>query len=290
MIDGHTNIHFYLQILDTSDGGSSAAVRIALGETQLVIEMKQFLEDNGLCLSAFDMPTTKRSKTIILAKNLPADTTIAELSPNFAKFGPIGRIVLPPSGVTAVIEFCDPSEARQAFKKLAYSKFKNLPLFLEWAPENTFKTSIDGEPLIPKQEEPNNSKTDVKPLTTAVQETDNDEKNKNDAENDPNDVIDAEDDDANEEPESNTTLFLRNLNFKTVQDTVYKHFKSLGSIHTVEIAKRKDPDNPKTLTSLGYGFIQFKKQQTAETALKQMQFTNIDGNQVELKRSDRILK
>jgi multiple RNA-binding domain-containing protein 1 len=32
----------------------------------------------------------------------------------------------------------DPGEARTAFTRLAYSKFKHLPLYLEWAPENTF--------------------------------------------------------------------------------------------------------------------------------------------------------
>ena len=52
----------------------------------------------------------------------------------FAKHGELHRVVLPPSGVTAVIEFYEPTEARAAFRKLAYSKFHGTPLFLEWAP------------------------------------------------------------------------------------------------------------------------------------------------------------
>lgn len=39
------------------------------------------------------------------------------------------------------MEFIEPSEARTAFRHLAYSKFKNIPLYLEWAPENIFLNS-----------------------------------------------------------------------------------------------------------------------------------------------------
>lgn len=260
-------------ILDTSEGGSSAAVRLALGETQIVIEMKKFLEEEGVRLSAFDEPTQKRSKTVILAKNLPAATEVADLSPIFSKFGPIGRIVLPPSGVTALIEYCEPSEARQAFKKLAYSKFKNVPLFLEWAPEDTFTRTLNGEAIIPKTEPKVEVKEEGKPAAEPEPE--------------PEEPV-AED--ADDEPEPDTTIFLRNLNFKTVMETVRDHFQHLGSVHTVEIAKRKDPQNPRQQNSLGYGFIQFKKAAVAARALKEMQLTKIDGNLVELKRSDRVLK
>uniref|UniRef100_W8AG79 Putative RNA-binding protein 19 n=1 Tax=Ceratitis capitata TaxID=7213 RepID=W8AG79_CERCA len=279
------------KVLDTSEGGSSAAVRIALGETQIVIEMKNFLEENGVRLSAFDSPTVKRSKTIILAKNLPADTTVAELTPIFAKFGPIGRLILPPSGVTALIEFCEPSEAKQAFKKLAYSKFKNAPLYLEWAPEQTFTTTLSGEPIIPKQEEQSLShetntyksgKNDIKTEENGYKNQQNESTKQAET--------NSEDDLANEAPEANTTLFLRNLNFKTIPEAIQNHFKHLGAIHTIEIAKRKDPKNPRNQVSMGYGFIQFKLSETTERALKEMQFTQIDGNQVELKRSDRTLK
>lgn len=36
------------------------------------------------------------------------------------------------------MEFLDAGEAKQAFKNLAYSRFKNLPLYLEWAPLAVF--------------------------------------------------------------------------------------------------------------------------------------------------------
>lgn len=248
---------------------------MALGETKLVIETKKYLEENGVHLAVFDTQITKRSNTVLLVKNLPSCTTIPELTLIFAKFGPIARILLPPSGLTALVEFCDPSEAKQAFKKLAYSKFKYLPLFLEWAPENTFETKPKELPI---------SKIE----TTSTQSEANDVETKIKEENDtkpPNLDCDQGDD-----PEENTTIFLKNLNFETVQETVLDHFKHLGPIHSVQIAARHDGQSPFRKTSLGYGFIQFKKAETATKALKNMQFTTIDGKQVELKRSDRTLK
>lgn len=40
------------------------------------------------------------SKTIILVKNLPANTAINEIRDLFSKYGILGRVVLPPSGIT----------------------------------------------------------------------------------------------------------------------------------------------------------------------------------------------
>lgn len=259
------------EILDSSTGGSNAAVRLALGETQIVLEMKKFLESNGVRLEAFDDENSKRSKTIILAKNLPAATDVEELRERFAVFGVIEKILLPPSGITCLIKFEQPSEARKAFRKLAYSKFKHLPLYLEWAPENTFKeenTVVDDKADGPKEEEvPEKLET----ASNAV------------------DILD-DDDEEDSPPEPNTTLFMKNLNLETSDTTVRDLFKHLGAIHTVQIAKKRSPDNPQLQIPLGYGFIQFKTTSSAEKALRSMQFCVIDDKQIELKRSDRTIQ
>ena len=65
-------------ILDADSAQSrSLAVRMALGETQLVAEAREFLEKNVVKLDVFDQQQPMRSKTIILVKNLPFDTTSA---------------------------------------------------------------------------------------------------------------------------------------------------------------------------------------------------------------------
>lgn len=267
------------QILDSTGRGTSTAVRLALGETEIILKMKAFLEENEVCLDAFDQPTTsvKRSNTVIIAKNLPAGTTVKEIQPMFGKFGLLGRVVLPPSGVTAIIEFLAPTEARAAFKKLAYSRFKNLPLYLEWAPDNTFKASLSKDTAAPPPHTIEAHKTNAAPLTTGEN-----------AQKDQPPVAADIDDDA--PPEPTTTLFLRNLNFTTREPTIRQHFQSLGPIHMIQVALKKNPEDPTQPISLGYGFIQFKRKSTCDHALNAMQFTTIDGNRVELKRSDRTLQ
>lgn len=290
-------------VLDTAGGGSSAAVRLALGETELIMEMRKFLEMNDVVLDVFNQVSKKRSKTVILAKNLPANTFLTEIQPLFAKFGLLGRIVLPPSGVTAIVEFLEPSEAKKAFSKLAYSKFKSLPLYLEWAPENTFKTASTEamksvtQPIPAEDAKPAkrmNAFSKVPPTATVTHEMGVNEMEaesyvlNEDKVGDKNEADDDDHDDT--EPESGTTLFLRNLNFTTREDAVRQHFKHIGRIHHIQVAMKKDPDDPKSRIPLGYGFIQFKLQKDTEKALKIMQITNIDGNSVELKRSDRTLQ
>ena len=121
-------------ILDpTSD--QSAAVRLALGETQLVGETREFLVAEGVQLELFEQARPKRSKSTILVKNIPFGTTEEELRSLFSSFGNLNRLILPPSSVAALVEFTESSHAKSAFKKLAYSSFKHLPLYLEWAPQ-----------------------------------------------------------------------------------------------------------------------------------------------------------
>ena len=79
----------------------------------------------------------KRSNTCILVKNLPASTTPDQLEELFSKYGEVFRIVLPPSGITAIVQMPVPVEAQAAFKRLAYKRFGDTPLYLEWAPTGT---------------------------------------------------------------------------------------------------------------------------------------------------------
>lgn len=74
------------------------------------------------CVHLLLQAAAERSKTVILAKNLPAGTVAAELQEIFGQFGSLGRVLLPEGGVTAIVEFLEPLEARRAFRHLAYSK------------------------------------------------------------------------------------------------------------------------------------------------------------------------
>lgn len=59
---------------------------------------------------------------MFLVKNLPSGVQVGELEALFSPHGSLGRVLLPPSGLTAIVEFLEPTEAKRAFMKLAYTK------------------------------------------------------------------------------------------------------------------------------------------------------------------------
>ena len=272
-------------VLD-ADSRGSLAVRMALGETQIVNETRDFLLENGVCLDAFDekknaaasaagaskdatnnnnkalTPKPKRSDVCLLAKNLPAGTTASEIGDLFSPFGTLARLVMPPSGITAIVEFQEAVEAKTAFRRLAYSKFKHLPLYLEWAPMGVFK------PDAPKGVA-STSKPAPKPVAT---------------ENTDQDTSAPAADPA--QAEANATLYAKNLNFSTEDAALQSFFARYGPVVGAVIARHKDAKSGEVL-SRGYGFVQFQRAKDAQAALKGLQGAELEGHNLELKLSNR---
>ncbi|XP_069789262.1 probable RNA-binding protein 19 [Narcine bancroftii] len=245
------------QVLD-HEGKGSVAVRVALGETQIVQETRQFLVDNGVSLDSFSQAAGPRSKTVILVKNIPAGTQVHDLENVFKKYGDLGRVLLPPAGVTAMVEFLEPTEAKQAFTKLAYSKFQHVPLYLEWAPMDVFCSPVaEKKPSI---------KEDQGDLAT----------NENYSSEEENESIPG------------CTLFVKNLNFSTTEESLKKTFSKCGSLKSCSISKKKSRTG--SLLSMGYGFVEYSKPEYANKAVKLLQHTMLDDHQLELKISDRATK
>ncbi|KAM3965303.1 putative RNA-binding protein 19 [Aphomia sociella] len=280
-------------LLNDNHKNTSAAVRLALGETQLVIETRNFLESNGVYLDAFNKPSKRRSKTCIIVKNLPANTEKEELKALFEKHGHISRFLLPKHGITALVDFIEPFEAKKAFSKLAYSQFKTAPLYLEWAPENIFVKPVEKSELNATLEDKHtleeNISVDVASNKTESKSQEkvkrgHSEESKPEKVEDKSKTLIVED---TIEPEPNSTLFVKNLNFKTTEDHLRAHFSECGKIHSITIAKKKDPKNPGQFLSMGYGFVQFYRQQGVNESLKLLQSSTLDGKTLELKRSER---
>uniref|UniRef100_A0A670KD92 RNA binding motif protein 19 n=1 Tax=Podarcis muralis TaxID=64176 RepID=A0A670KD92_PODMU len=246
------------QVFD-DEGKGSVAVRVALGETELVQKVRQFLLDNGVSLDSFSQAAGERSKTVILVKNLPAGTEAAEIEKAFGAHGSLGRVLLPEGGVTAIVEFLEPTEAKRAFTKLAYSKFKNIPLYLEWAPMGVFSGPAKIEPKIPGAQ--------TQPVEAEIEEEDEEEE---------------------EESIPGCTLFIKNLNFVTKEETLQEVFSKVGAVKSCAISKKKDKAG--ALLSMGFGFVEYKKPEHAQKALKQLQGCSVDGHQLEVKISERAVK
>ena len=86
-----------------------------------------------------------------------------------------------------------------------------------------------------------------------------------------------------EQPEPETTLFVKNLNFSTTDETLLQHFQTCGRIFSALVAKKKDPKKPGETLSMGYGFVQFWTKKSTLEALKELQNSNLDGHVIELK-------
>jgi multiple RNA-binding domain-containing protein 1 len=110
-----------------------------------------------------------------------------------------------------------PAEARTAFKKLAYSRFKGMPLYLEWAPSNVFRFASDGSKIkISNKVKVNDPEEEVNAKVQRPQPFELPNYDKNDDDEDEPDV-----------PEPETTLFVKNLNFSTNEDELKKVKKTL---------------------------------------------------------------
>ncbi|XP_071789462.1 probable RNA-binding protein 19 [Asterias amurensis] len=271
------------QVLD-AETGRSLAVRMALGETQIVAETRQFLLDNGVALNSFSQASGARSKTVMLVKNLPAATQATELRDLFVPFGSLGRVILPPAGVTAIIEFIEPTEARSAFFQLAYTKFHHVPLYLEWAPMNVFNAAGIQESTTDDKPSDTHSDThsDKTSDTQGVEQTQKGKKQDADLP-----VKQKLEDNDEDETESETTIFVKNLNFDTTEDSLKKLFSQCGHLKNVTVSRKKDPKHKGSMLSMGYGFVEYKKKKSAQKALKELQHCYLDEHSLELKLSHR---
>jgi len=242
-------------------GKGSAAVKLAVGETQIVNDIRKFLIRNGVKLDAFSNPSGERSKNVILVKNLPFNTAETEVREMFEKFGVVKRCVMPEYGIGGLVELQERQEARQAFMKLAYRKFKNVPIYLEWAPVDVFDANESDVKQILEEDKKD----------SGAQENASVEKEKKN-----------EDEEDESEPESN--VFIKNLNFDTTEEALESLFKQIGKCRAT--IARKISANQQML-SMGYGFVQFKKHSQAVGAIKEYQDYSLDGHNLELKLSNK---
>ncbi|NWW65982.1 RBM19 protein, partial [Ifrita kowaldi] len=268
------------QVLD-AESKDSVAVRVALGETELVQEIRRFLVENGVSLDSFSQAAGERSRTVILVKNLPAGTSAMELEEVFGKHGSLGRVLLPEGGITAIVEFLEPTEAKQAFTNLAYSKFHSGPLYLEWAPMGVFLSPAPQKKKAGVAEKEDEAGLGAVGFILPVS---------GEAVKDSEEAAAQEEEEEEEEEENipGCTLFIKNLNFATTEDTLKETFSKVGALRSCTISKKKDKAG--TLLSMGFGFVEYKKPESAQKALRRLQGCTVDGHKLEVKLSERAVR
>ncbi|KAG9046247.1 Multiple RNA-binding domain-containing protein 1 [Tulasnella sp. UAMH 9824] len=252
-------------ILNSENGATNPAVKLALAETHVIQETKKYLEESGICLDAFQPKGHSqpgRSNTVILVKNIPYGTSTSDLQNLFGMHGQVKKLLIPPAGTIAVVEFEHTDEAKRAFKGVAYKRMKNSIVYLEWAPEGVFKEEGEGKGKGKVVD------SGVVPVKIAEQER----SSQRGVEGNGEDIITGD-----EAP--GATLFVKNLNFSTTLDQLTSAFKSLPGFTFARINNKLDPksvDGTRRL-SMGFGFVGFASPAEAKKALKTMQGFVLDG-------------
>ncbi|KAH9932184.1 uncharacterized protein B0H18DRAFT_986883 [Fomitopsis serialis] len=248
-------------IADRMNIRKNAAVKLALAETHIINETKSFLEQHGVILEALASSRPQRSDTIILIKNIPYGTSAETLRTMFGSHGELRRVLVPPAGTLAVVEYDHAADAKTAFRALAYRRLGNSIMYLENAPLGMFAEESTSEPIVA---------AGVKPVAAPVS-------------------IDAIADATATEPSlsAGTTLFVKNLAFSTTSDGLVIALRHLPGFAFARVQAKVDPARPGVRLSMGYGFVGFKTKDEANRGLKSLEGFVLDGHVLSVKWAGR---
>ncbi|KAH0530511.1 hypothetical protein TsFJ059_005123 [Trichoderma semiorbis] len=247
------------EVLDPTS--ADAGVKQAIAETTVIQETKAFFASNGVDLDAFK--SHKRGGSSILVKNFPYGTSMEELRKMFEECGPVLRVLMPPTGTIAIIQFAQLNHAKAAFGKMAYRRVKDSVLFLEKAPVDLFKKDAahDQASLVVDQQRTGVQKLSVDELLSSGDKV--------------------------EEPAETASLFVRNLNFATTTEKLAEVFEPLDGFISARVKTKIDAKKPDQTLSMGFGFVEFRSKSQAQAALKTMDGYVLDGHALGVKASHR---
>lgn len=253
------------QLIDPEN--SASAVKQALAEAHVIGDVRKYFEDRGVDLTTFNHK--ERDDRIILVKNFPFGTTTEEIGELFSEYGSLKRILMPPSGTIAIVEFRDLPGARSAFTKLAYRMFKKSILYLEKGPKDLFIR----EPL--SNENFSAEKTEEKVVDAKITASDVMADT----------AADLEDDAVEEGP--TVSVFIKNLSFATTNSQLSEVFAKVPGFVVATVKTKPDPKKEGGVLSMGFGFAEFKSKDQAELAISTLDGQAVDGHRIQLKLSHR---
>ncbi len=247
------------ELLDPTS--ADAGVKQAIAETSIIHETKAYFANNGVDLNAFKK--RERGDTTILVKNFPYGMSTEHLRKMFEEFGQVLRVLMPPSGTIAIVEFALAPQARVAFASLAYRRMQDSVLFLEKAPKDLFTHASVNDTSSGQKER---ISIDPKPSTTDLLEREAE-------------IVAAD----------TSTLFVRNLDFSTTSIGLSEVFKPLDGFMSARVNTKIDPKKPGQVLSMGFGFVEFRSKFQAQAALKAMDGYSLDGHKLVIKASNKGL-
>jgi multiple RNA-binding domain-containing protein 1 len=266
-------------------GSSSAAVRLALGEAQVIADTKRELEQAGVDIAALEAAAAsravaaaggagvRRSTTVLLLKNLPFTADADELRALASRYGSVARLLLPASRALALVEFLEPAEARAAFAGLAFKRYQHVPLYVEWAAADLLPPPTSGAAGGAKARA-----AGAKPAPVSAADAAGGARGSAPAGGD-------DDDDGDADAGRGATLYVKNLAFATDDAALRRHFEGApvlkGHVRAARVA-RKPGKTPGTTLSAGYGFVELDSRAAAAKAMAAMDGSALDGHVLKL--------
>ncbi|KAG5289464.1 multiple RNA-binding domain-containing protein [Histoplasma ohiense] len=249
------------ELLDPTS--SDAAIRQAHAETHVIQETKAYFSSNGVNLDSFKQ--RERGNTAILVKNFSFGVKADDIRKLFEPFGQIKRLLMPPSGTIAIVEFVMADECQKAFKGLAYRKLGDSILFLERAPKDLFDEKATAARVIAPPPK----------VVSQIFST--------------SDTFKATETEEAETPLETSTLFVRNLNFSTTNARLTEVFQPLDGFLSARVKTKADPKRPGETLSMGFGFVEFRTAAQARAALATMQGYKLDQHELVVKTSHKAM-
>lgn len=248
-----------------SPDSANGAVQQALAEASVIGSVRQYFESKGVDLLAFQK-TKEKNDRIILIKNLPPHTNVEEIAKLFSEYGDLKKVLMPPDGGIAMVLFRHITQARAAFTKLAYKRFKTSILYLEKGPKGLFENEDDTV----ETEEPVGVPEKVKEAKVSA-----------------NEILATAEDPSEEVSSSRASVFVKNLNFETTSQALTNLFKSLDGFLVAQVKTKPNPKKTGSVLSMGFGFVEFNSVSAANVAIAAMDGQVLDGHKLQLKLSHR---
>ncbi|KAJ9095967.1 hypothetical protein QFC21_005329 [Naganishia friedmannii] len=255
-----------------------SAVKLALAETSVIAETKKYFEEHGVVLDRLTETSdalaeggarpkrTPRSKTTLLIKNIPFGTDVQLLTGLFEPHGTIKRLLMPPTGTLAVVEFEEEDAAASAFRAVNYRRLGSAVVYLEKAPEGLIDAdaAVPDEPAARERVEPLSEADVIRQKVEAAEITD--------------------DVQADAAGEAGSTLFVKNLAWATTTERLQQVFSALPAFSFARVSTKPDPKNPAgARLSMGFGFLGFTSKEAALKAMNGLKGYKLDGHDLEFK-------
>lgn len=244
---------------------SSSAVKQALAEAHVIGDVRSYFESKNVDLTKFS--SRERDDRVILIKNFQHGTTKEDLGELFSQYGELNRLLMPPAGTIAIVEFRDIVSGRAAFNKLSFRRLGKSILYLEKGPKGLFTKEASEDDQI-----------DNIPKESKGKEVD---ANANDI------ILGAAEEDEQEESGPTTSVFIKNLNFATPNTDLTDLFKPYTGFLLSVIKTKPNPRGGEAL-SMGFGFAEFKTVEQAKVAINALDGVSLDGHKLQLKISTRV--